>query len=118
MPETEDQENWRQRQAREHFDNYDGIARVIGIDTLFHYIPADEDVIARALADGDDDLNTIPLRHWDQNHGSVKLLARRSGYKSWPLSYSVCLLKHVARTYFVKRNDTLTIMGQSHGKHW
>lgn len=79
--------------AIEHAKKYELLARKVGIDDLKDLIPASEDRIRTALARGDDSLNSIPLKKWDQ-------AGTRINYPGLSLSEKVSLLKHVATWHY------------------
>lgn len=92
---------------REHFEKYDTIARLIGIERLIRFIPATREEVAKAIKVGEA-LNSIPLIMWDAKHIPVQQMARaaKAGWgeskTAWALCETVCTLKHVARHYYVK----------------
>lgn len=71
-------------------------ARQAGIEYLLRFMPASKDKIRSALEKGDDALNTIKLRKWDEK-------AEEFNYRRFRLSLSeaVGLLKHVAKWHYV-----------------
>jgi len=79
----------------EHAKKYEERAQKLGIDHIRGYMPASAQKIRRALEQGDNYLNTIPLRKWDE-------MAEMMGYRNegWSLSEAVSLLKHVAKWHF------------------
>lgn len=89
------------RMTREHFEKYDAIAKQIGIQTLKRFVPVGKERIVEALKI-ERNLNSIPLRLWDRQNMYVRRKAFDSGIKVWSLSYTVCVLKHVAREYIAK----------------
>lgn len=70
-------------------------ARRAGIEYLIRFMPASRKKIQSALEKGDDALNTIKLRKWDEK-------AEEFNYRRFRLSLSqaVGLLKHVAKWYY------------------
>lgn len=56
----------------EHFTKYDELARWLGIPALVALIPFSRERVAAALASGDEHLNTLPLRAWDDRHGTPR----------------------------------------------
>lgn len=96
-----------EKRHREHFEEFDRIARLIGIERLIRYIPATREEVAKALKT-DEHLNNIPLAKWDAQHISVQQMGRaaKAGWgeskTAWALCETVCTLKHVARHYYVK----------------
>lgn len=79
-----------------HHLKFSNFARLIGVRHLAALVPVDRPRILKALAEGDSWLNTIPLARWDGGHWSVRAALGSTGIKSWSLSESVCVLKHVA----------------------
>lgn len=81
-------------------------AKRIGVEVLQDYIPASREKVRHALETGDEHLNTIKLRLWDE-------AAERLGYQKYrlrapdslkpyrmTLSDAVGLLKHVAKWHY------------------
>lgn len=87
----------KRERKKEHFDKYEAFAQKIGFDILAAMVPATRGSIVKALKT-DEHLNNIPLNSWDGAHWAVKDYAKKAGIiGGWPLSYTVCVLKHVAR---------------------
>ena len=86
---------------REHFEKFDAIAKAIGIPALEKVVPATKLEITEALKT-DRNLNNIPLVRWDKKDYIVRRMAFKAGFEFWSLSYTVCVLKHVAREYIAK----------------
>ena len=100
----------------EHETHYEAIAQQIGIDKLrailenglydgifrkskpIKAFPTPEKMAE--LARADKHLNNWPLAHWDAQHNAVLALLKGTGIKSWPLSDTVCTLKHVAKFHY------------------
>ena len=89
---------------REHFEKFDDIAKRIGVVKLEKLVPATKQQIVEALKT-DPHLNNIPLIKWDRKDPVVRKMAFRSGFKTWSLSYTVCVLKHVAAHYIAKEKE-------------
>lgn len=116
---------------QEHFDKYDALAAEIGIARIIEAIPFSADSVRRALDSGDQHLNSLPLRKWDQAVGyqefrtlggptvtcptcghkkpksrklSDREFVRFKPFEHGPHSAAerVCLLKHVATHYLAK----------------
>jgi len=85
--------------AMEHYAEYDRLAKLLGINALRSVIPATREQIEKALAEGDEHLNSIPLPLWDVCHSYVFHLCGGTGLTSWSLCETVCVLKHVAQHY-------------------
>jgi hypothetical protein len=87
-----------------HKEKYGALVDAIGLQNLIPLIPATKEQIAKALEDGDEHLNTIPLKNWDDRHAFAKSLAgkvigQKEGSRisyTWSLAESVCLLKNAA----------------------
>jgi len=130
MPEQEPIPEWRVKQKREHFEKYEALAQRIGLDRLRAAIPFTPEQVRRALEAGDEYLNTLPLKKWDQAVGfldyeighqekcpccgnlrTVKWTAKQ--FRALPpfeegphtASERVSLLKHVARYYLAARKE-------------
>jgi hypothetical protein len=86
-------------QAKAHFDKFDIMAHRLSIPALKSIVPFSKEQIVDALAGGDEHLNSLPLHRWDTRNDIVRRWAAENGYKSWSLSYTVCVLKHVAKYY-------------------
>ncbi len=74
-------------------------ARQAAIDYFVQFMPASKDKIRRALDTGDEHLNTIKLRKWDdmvEKFGGRRFLSKRH----MSLSDGVGILKHVAKWYY------------------
>lgn len=84
----------------EHFEKYEAMAQAIGIDKLVNMVPFTQGEVRTALANGDTHLNSLPLRKWDAMHMWVRMSAAPH-YRTWPLSYTVCVLKHVAEHHYI-----------------
>lgn len=82
-----------------HFEKFDAIAKRIGLHTLRAIVPFRDEKLEKAIADGDECFNTLDLKSWDEQDWYVRQLAFGVGFKSWSLSDTVCVLKHVARHY-------------------
>jgi hypothetical protein len=76
------------RMKREHFEKYRDLARALGLEELSALVPASRERIERALASGDEHLNTISLASWDKAAGAETKLgpdwARRDPTKPCP----------------------------------
>ena len=86
------------------WDKYETIAQDIGIDTLKAMVPAKKTEIVKALSDGDEYLNSIPLQKWDAaagyyGQGANIQMSWHQLFKGMSLAERVCTLKHVARTH-------------------
>lgn len=79
----------------EHAENYDKLARRIGIEKLIGLIPVPADKVRQALLRGDKHLTSIKWRLW-QN--AVEKLRVPGIYV--PADEKVMALKHVARFYY------------------
>jgi len=113
--------------SQEHFDKYEALAQRIGIDRLIDVMPVTAERVRRALDQGDEHLNSIPLRLWDQAVGywepsyikpkmqtcptcghkhavgfSQREFLRLEPFQDGPHSAAerVCLLKHVATHHY------------------
>lgn len=118
-------DDWRERQKREHFEKYEALAQKIGLGRLRAAIPFSAERVRRALEEGDEYLNTLPLPVWDSAVGyfqmtmgkedkcpccgtkrMVKWDARQframEPFENGPHTASerICLLKHVARYHY------------------
>jgi hypothetical protein len=99
----------RTPQQQAHYDKYESLAQQVGVRTLFPYMPADRDTVARALKD-DKILNNIPLHLWDQKVGYCPRSNKTLFFGIWShkavrhlsVAERVCLLKHVARYYYTE----------------
>jgi hypothetical protein len=130
MPEQEPLPDWRVKQKREHYEKYEALAQRIGIDKLvavLEAMPLSPATVQRALDSGDEHLNSIPLRKWDEAVGywepswvrpkmeacpccghktpvgfDERAFVRLKPFQDGPHSASerVCVLKHVARYHF------------------
>lgn len=80
----------------EHYAKYEDVAQKLGVAALTRLVPASRKEIAQCL-ETDWHLNNIPLTRWDALDGSVRGLAARAGHRSWSISQTVCVLKHVAK---------------------
>ena len=106
--------------AQTHREKYAAMASVVGIEDLrkiilYHGITPDR--INKALDEGDEHLNTIPLRAWDQmaaSTGAADAVAPKGPTVRFEypwtklkepqsLSMRVCMLKHVAKHHISKR---------------
>ena len=111
-----------------HEEKYEALAQRIGIPDLVARIPADRESVARAIASGDEYLNSIPIAKWDRAAEAwscvpkqdARLYARRercaccgngTRYVVPPtsdlwrgvglsLAERVCVLKHVALHHY------------------
>ena len=77
-----------------HFDKYERIAHILGIDNIKAIIPM--------LDCKDVYLNGIPLKQWDLGHDTIFCLYKQHAKEisekgGWSLANSVCVMKHVAR---------------------
>lgn len=60
------EEDWRQRQTREHYEKYAKLAKTLGEDSIERLVAQLVPRCAAALAAGDEHLNTIQLGLWDK----------------------------------------------------
>ena len=80
-----------------------------GLDAVLPYIPFSLKEIQRALANGDENFNTLPLKKWDAaagylsqgwacipTHSGLTILLRQKSIKSYSCSQNVCILKEAA----------------------
>ena len=107
---------------RSHREKYEALAYIVGIEDLkkiifFHGITPDR--INVALAEGDEHLNTIPMRVWDQmalstgeaDSDAPKGPPIRFEYPWTKLRYPqslamrVCILKYVAKHHIARRQE-------------
>jgi hypothetical protein len=116
--------------SQEHFDKYEALAQRIGIDRLvavLKHMSLTPGRIQRALDQGDEHLNSIPLRMWDAAVGyyepsymkpkmqtcptcghkhavgfDQRAFLRLEPFQDGPHSAAerVCLLKHVATHHY------------------
>lgn len=107
---------------RSHREKYEALADVVGIEELKAIILAHNitpEKIGRALAEGDEHLNTIPMQVWDRMALSTGE-ADRAAPKGPPIRFEypwtklkepqslamrVCMLKHVAKHYIAKKEQ-------------
>lgn len=98
------EEDWSQMR-RKHYEEYEALARLIGIEALKRLMPVDKETLKVAY-DKDEHLNSIPLAEWDRRCPAVLNLRRRarSGQKTftWAPCNGVCVLKHVARHHVLE----------------
>ena len=120
-------DDWRVKQKQEHFEKYDALAAEIGIARIIEAIPFSADSVRRALDQGDEHLNSLPMKKWDQVTGyagwgvgriepcptcgqkrrvkwSNRDFRKLPPFEHGPHTPSerVCLLKHVAKHYLAK----------------
>ena len=101
-------EETRKWLEQEHYERYETLAQKIGIKGLKDHLPSSwAETIRLALANGDEDLNTIKLRKWDNLAGATFSFGENftlshdgiwasENAKSLSLAERVCVLKHVA----------------------
>lgn len=77
----------------EHAKKYEALAQKLGIEKLKEMIPASPEKVRKALERGDQYLNTIPLRKWDD-------ASKRFVYPGLSMSDKVAVLKHVAKWHY------------------
>lgn len=87
--------------STEHSQKFEKLAQQIGVRIIRQHIPYSAAELAAALAK-DENLNTIPLQRWDNAHVSLLSHVHSAGIRSWSLSDTVCVLKHVAREHVIK----------------
>ena len=88
------------------------IQKLGGLEAVIPFIPFSHKNIVRALQDGDEHLNSLPLAAWDLASGFVccradvycvgsglQSLLRQCGITSYSNSQLVCLLKEAAREW-------------------
>ena len=81
-----------------HQDYFETIALCVGFRESD--LPCSLNTVRKALEEGDEHLNTIPLKMWDDKHGYVLYMLRHTqgiGRFTWSLSESVCTLKCLAK---------------------
>lgn len=54
------------------------------------------------MLEQDEHLNNVSLARWDAQHDRVRGLLKGTGIKSWSLSDTVCVLKHVAKFHYAE----------------
>ncbi len=84
------------RQSPDAADMTEEDAKKAGVEYLTsHFMPASVERVRHALETGDQHLNTIKLRLWDD-------MAEKLGYRKYRMSLSdaVGVLKHVAKWYY------------------
>ena len=115
-------EHSESKMKQSHREKYEALAHVVGIEDLkkiifFHGTTPDR--INKALAGGDEHLNTIPLRVWDQmalstgeaDSDAPKGPPIRFEYpwtklkEPQSLAMRVCMLKYVAKHYIAARSE-------------
>lgn len=100
-----------------HQECMEHATKMLGYENIKKCIPFALSEIKRALANGDEWLNTLDMKKWDYESGFVwsrtrngeslayrpetelVKLYRKVGLKSWSNSQGVSLLKHVARLW-------------------
>jgi hypothetical protein len=75
-------------------------SRQAAIDYLVRFMPASKDKIRRALETGDNSLNTIKLRLWDEKAEEMNWKRFSTIRNPLSLSDAVGLLKHVATWHY------------------
>ena len=115
-------EHLESEMKRTHREKYEALAHVVGVEDLkkiifFHGITPDR--INEALAEGDEHLNTIPMRVWDQmalstgeaDKATPKGPAIRFKYpwtklkEPQSLAMRVCMLKYVAKHHIARGQE-------------
>jgi len=81
----------------DHYKKYDKLSKQIGIERLKRIMPATPEEIKQAFQE-DEYLNNVSLGRWDRAAASVSIFVR---YLNLSLSERVCILKHVARYYYI-----------------
>ena len=107
-------------QELEHWEKYDNLVATLGVESLIKKIdllPNAEARIRKALAEGDEHLNTIPLREWDRIGGiiatgrdqeNIRLIQDSTWQKMGKVQSAaqrVCCLKHVAKNYYLEEEE-------------
>lgn len=89
------------RETLTHKEVYERAINALGgLDAIIPYIPFTLKEIQTALANHDEYLNTLPLRHWDYASNNIKgLCYRKANINCMSLSQGVCLLKEAARQW-------------------
>ena len=103
------------RMTKKHNEKYDKlIEQMGGLEKIIPFIPVSKETIQKALADGDEHLNSISLYKWDKAAGrfSASHWADSRGdygmsfygqHTIWPkqlsLAERVCVLKRAARRW-------------------
>jgi hypothetical protein len=86
---------------RAHYENYEKIAQTLGVEMLKDLVPFSRERILHAINEGDEHLNSLPLKEWDRKHPAIFEWAHRRSLPReavcWVLCDTVCVLKHVAR---------------------
>ena len=104
-------------QGLEHWEKYDNLVAHIGVESLIKKIDRLSNAktrIRKALAEGDEHLNTIPLHEWDRIGGITKNFNNKITLK-WDSTWQkvskvqsaaqrICCLKHVAKNYYLEED--------------
>ena len=81
----------------DHYKKYDKLSKQIGIERLKRLMPATPEAIKEAFQE-DEYLNSISLGRWDRAAMSIHHF---SNGMSLSLAEKVCILKHIARYYYI-----------------
>lgn len=89
-----------------HYDTYEALLQERGVEAVTLAIPFSPEAVEKALAAGDEHLNTLRLPAWDHacgqyanpRTGDIRALSATPPWmRGLSLGQGVCLLKHAAR---------------------
>lgn len=98
-----------------HREMYEQVVNAIGLDNCARHMPVELDQLVAAMKT-EDELNSIPLKLWDEKHPYIRTLIHRAGIRVISLSDSVCTLKMAARMLVEREMQSQVVSGASGGR--